>query len=96
MSDSGRRKTSFFGLEFDISVKWLIAIIVMGLVQFGVFLEKFKAQQEGIMEIKAKLSENSIRSDDAFERIMIKDAIQDSDIQELKRRMGGFEHFREK
>jgi hypothetical protein len=96
MSDSGRRKTSFFGLEFDISVRWLIAIVVMGLIQFGVFLEKFNVQQEGIMEIKAKLNDSSTRNSEAFERVLIKDAIQDSDIQELKRRMGGYEHYRNK
>jgi hypothetical protein len=76
-----RRKNHLFGMEFDISVKWLLIIIVMGLVQFGVFWEQFRQVGNDIADIKTALQEGVTTGHALF----IKDAQQDGRIVEIEK-----------
>jgi len=79
-----------FGFPLDISVKWLVIIIVMGFVQFGVFWEQFRVLNENVAEMKDTLRDGAA----SIQVLVIKDASQDADIAELKRRMNGHDRRR--
>jgi hypothetical protein len=86
---TNRRKDRFFGFPLDISVKWLVIIVVMGLIQFGVFWEQFRALNDNVVDMKNALSSGATTA----QTLIIKDALQDAkdishdtEIMELKRR----------
>lgn len=85
-----RRKNRLFGMELDISVKWLLAIIVGGLIQFGVFWEQFRTLNNSVQEMRSDLHNSSVTA----QTLIIKDATQDADIAEIKRRLNGHERRR--
>jgi hypothetical protein len=74
-------------MEMDLSVKWLATIIIMGLVQFGVFWEQFRQVGADISEIKAAMREGLL----SVQAANIKDAQQDARLYELERRMSSRE-----
>ena len=78
-----RRKNRILGFEFDISIKWLIGIIILGLVQFGVFWEQFRQVGGDISDVKQAVKEiiNVARI------VENKDVQQDTRIYELERRL---------
>lgn len=78
-----RRQNHLFGWSFDLSLKWLVAIIVMGLVQFGVFWEQFKTLNNQVAELNKSFSAATINT----QILVIHDATQDAEIAEIKRRL---------
>ena len=78
-----QRKNHLFGFTFDVSVKWLIVIIVMGLVQFGVFWEQFRQVGSDIAEIKTALKDGV----NMTHTLLLNDVQQDSRITEIERRL---------
>lgn len=78
-----RRQNHLFGWSFDLSLKWLIMIIVMGLVQFGVFWEQFRTLNKEVAELNRSFSAATVNT----QILIIHDATQDAEIAELKRRM---------
>jgi hypothetical protein len=80
-----RRKNHLFGMTFDISVKWLVLIVFGGLVQFGVFLNQFHGLSESVEQMRVDMRVGSV----TVQTLTIKDATQDADIAEIKRRLNG-------
>lgn len=78
-----RRQNHLFGWSFDLSLKWLLAIIVMGLVQFGVFWQQFQTLNTQVAELAKSFGAATIST----QILIIHDATQDAEIAELKRRM---------
>ena len=78
-----RRKNHIFQWQFDISVKWLVVIVIMGLVQFGVFLEQFKVLNTNVIELKEALKSGATSA----QLLITHDAEQDVRLDEIERRL---------
>ena len=48
-----RRRHRLFGISFSIPLPWILTIIVIGLVQFGIFFERFQTFAKKIEEVIA-------------------------------------------
>ena len=44
--------TKFFGIDFTVPVPWLITLVVLGLVQFGIFAQEFSEFRKEVLEVK--------------------------------------------
>ena len=80
-----RRRRGFLGFDIDMSIsaRWLLVIVIIGLVQFGTFLAELRAIRTDMIEIKtsSKLLVNIIAT------ISTKDAEQDTRLFEVERRL---------
>lgn len=56
MAEHERRTHKFFGLSFIIPLPWLLGILAVGLVQFGVFFNQFSEFGRTLTEIKNIIS----------------------------------------
>lgn len=68
--DEERRKGHFFGMSFRIPLPWLLSILVMGLVQLGIFYQEFQNLSVVLKEVQVLLKETSIVSITQQQRLL--------------------------
>ena len=71
----------------SVSARWLLAIIVLGLVQFGTFLAEIKALRTDVMDVKIAFKEFITTT----QHVLVANAVEHAEFRsrllELERRM---------
>lgn len=85
--ENRRAKPKMFGVSLSIPVTWLVSLLVIGLVQFGVFWQKF----DHALDNQEKQTEALSVLVDAVHYIKRHDGVQDERIETLKQKTESLE-----
>ena len=78
MAPANERRVShrqkFFGIDFTFPVPWLITLVVLGLIQFGIFTQEFADFRKEVLEVKNLLKAAVDISNISAQRNLLQDA----------------------
>lgn len=78
-----RRRARLLGVNFEVPLTWLVAVIVLGLMQFGVFWQQFKDFGERLLSVQTDIRGVA----NAVSMTNQTNAVQDIQLQEMSRRL---------